>query len=224
MLRNVLRKDLVLNAPQLWGLLLWFGYAAYMLFREPDSLRLAAGGSALVGALIASTISAREAKLRVAATLASLPVRRRTLVQGSYAVALIVGAAMFAVVAAAAFAVPAAARYAGAAFQANTVLVSLGIAAIVVAVLMPVLVRFGLVGMLVFLVSFQVLGAVLFILLRLFGVRAAHQVFAGLEGAIQSWHAALARPLPVITSVLVLTLCTWLSFRLSVYLAERQDL
>ncbi len=224
MLRNVLRKDLVLNAPQLWSLLLWFGYAAYMLFREPDSVRLATGGSALVGALIASTIGAREAKLRVSATLASLPVRRGTLVQGSYAVSLIVGAAMFAVVAAAAFAVPASAGFARAALQPNTVLVSLGIAAIVVAVLMPVLVRFGLVGMLVFLVSFQVLGAVLFILLRLFGVRAAHHVFAALEGGIHSWHAALARPLPVIVSVLAVTLCTWVSFRLSVFLAERQDL
>ncbi|HOG29762.1 MAG TPA: ABC-2 transporter permease [Vicinamibacterales bacterium] len=93
MLRNVLRKDLALNAPQLWDLLLWFGYVAYVLYRAPDSVRLAAGGSALVGALIACTIGAREDKLRVSATLASLPVRRRAIVQGRYAVAFAVGAA-----------------------------------------------------------------------------------------------------------------------------------
>jgi len=224
MLRSVLRKDLVLNAPQFWGLLVWLVYAAYIAIREPDSMRLAAAGSALVGALVACTIGAREEKLRVAATLASLPVRRRTLVQGRYAVSFIVGAAMFALVAAAAFVVPTAAPFAARSFQPNTVLVSLAIATMAVALVLPIVERFGLVGVLVFLASFQVLGALLFIALQLFGFRAAGRVFGAAERGIQAWHAALARPLPVLETAIVVGVTVWLSFRLSVFLAERRDL
>jgi ABC-type transport system involved in multi-copper enzyme maturation permease subunit len=224
MLLNVLRKDLLLNARQFWGLLAWFGYVAYVLFREPQITSMTAGGSALVGALTASTICAREDKLRVAATLASLPVRRRTLVQGRYIVAFVAGAAMFVLVVAMAAVIPASSGHVARAVLPNSVLVSFSLAAMVVALLMPVVVRFGLLGVLVFLASFQVLGAVLFIALRLFGVRSAGRVFGAAERGIQAWHAALARPVPVLETAIVVAAGVWLSFRLSVFLAERQDL
>ncbi len=103
-------------------------------------------------------------------------------------------------------------------------LVSLALAAMVVALLMPVVIRFGLIGVLVFLASFQVLGAVLFVALQIFGVRAAGRVFGAAEHGIQAWHAALARPLPILETGVIVGISVWLSFRLSVFLAERRDL
>jgi hypothetical protein len=224
MLRNALRKDLLLNARHLWSILPWFVYVGYVLLREPQMTAVTAGGSTLVGALLAATIGAREEKLHVAATLASLPVRRRTLVEGRYVVACLVGVAMYVIVAAMAAVLPGPVQHAGDAFRPNTVLVSLALAAAVVALLMPVVIRFGLVGVLGFLASFQVLGAVLFVVFKVFGVRSAGRIFGAAEHGVQAWHAALGRPLPILETAIVVGLAVWLSFRLSVYLAERRDL
>ncbi len=222
MLRKVLRKDLLLNARHFWGMALWLVYVAYVLAHAPQTMGLLAGGSAMMGALLASTIGAREEKLRVSATLASLPVRRRTLVEGRYIVAFLAGAAMYAAVAAAAAFVTGGET--GAVFQANTVLVSLALAALFVAVVMPIVIRFGIVGVVVFLAVFQVAGAVLFLLLRYFGMRGASHILGAAERGIQTWHAALARPLPLLATAVVVILAVWLSLRLSVFLAERRDL
>lgn len=224
MLRNVLRKDLLLNTRHFWGILPWFVYVVYVLVREPQMTGVTAGGSTLVGALMAATLAAREEKLRATATLASLPVRRRTLVEGRYVVALLVGVAMYVTIALLAAALPSSRHAAAAVFQPNTVLVSLALSAFTVALLMPVVIRFGLVGILVFLAGFQVLGAVLFAAFEFFGVRAAGRIFAAAEHGIQTWHAALGRPLPIIETAIAVCISVWVSFRLSVFLAERRDL
>jgi hypothetical protein len=224
MLRNVLRKDLLLNARHFWGILPWFMYVAYVLVREPQMSGVTAGGSTLAGALMAATLGAREDKLHAFATLASLPVRRRTLVEGRYVVACLVGAATYAIVALAALAIPSSRQAAASVFQSETVLLSLALAAMVVSLLMPVVIRFGLAGVLVFLAAFQAAGAVLFAAFQMFGVRAAGRVFGAAERGVQAWHAALARPLPLLETAVIVAVSVWLSFRLSVFLVERRDL
>jgi ABC-type transport system involved in multi-copper enzyme maturation permease subunit len=94
MLRNALRKDLLLNARHLWGILPWFLWVAYAM-RDPDAGRITAVGAAFIGSLMAATMGAREDKLRTTATLASLPVSRRTLVEARYVVAYAVGLATY---------------------------------------------------------------------------------------------------------------------------------
>ena len=224
MLRNALRKDLLLNARHFWGILPWFMYVVYVLIREPQMTGVTAGGSMLIGALVAATLAAREERLHTAATLASLPVRRRTLVEARFIVAFLVGVGMYAIVAAMAAVLAGPAQHAADAFRPNTVLVSLAFATMAIAVIMPIVLRFGLVGALAFIAAFQVLGAVLFAAFEFFGLRWAGRVFGAAERGMQAWHAALGRPIPVLETAIVVGLSVWLSFRLSVFLAERRDL
>jgi hypothetical protein len=65
---------------------------------------------------------------------------------------------------------------------------------------------------------------VLFVALQVFGVRSAGRVFGAAERGMQAWHAALSRPVPIFETAIVVGLGVWLSFRLSVFLAERRDL
>ena len=154
MLRNALRKDLLLNARHLWGILPWFLWVAYAM-SEPDAGRITAVGAAFIGALMAATIAAREDKLRTTATLASLPVSRRTLVEARYLVAYIVGAATYLVVVVMAAALPWSVQRAAELVEARTLLLTLTLASMAIALLMPVVIRYGLLGVMVFLGAFQ---------------------------------------------------------------------
>ena len=224
MLRNALRKDLLLNARHLWGILPWFVWVAYAL-SEPDAGRMTAVGAGFVGSLMATTIAAREDKLRTSATLASLPVRRRTLVQARYVVSYVVGAVTYLVVAAMAAVLPWSVQRAAELFEVKTLLLTVTLASMVIALLMPLVIRFGLLGVVVFLGAFQVLGVVLFVAADYFAARSGvRHVFGAVERGIVSLHAGLGQPGPIVETAVIVGISTWLSFRLSVFLAERRDL
>jgi len=224
MLRNALRKDLLLNARHFWGIVPWFLWVAYAL-SEPEAGRMTTVGAAFVGALMATTIAAREDKLQTSATLASLPVSRRTLVQGRYVVAYIVGTATYLVVAAMAALLPWSVQNAAELFEAKTVLLTVTLASMIIALLMPVVLRFGILGVLVFLGAFQVVGIVLFVALEFFGKRSGARLFFGtIERGVVALHSGLGQAGPIVETALIVSLSVWLSFRLSVVLAERRDL
>jgi ABC-type transport system involved in multi-copper enzyme maturation permease subunit len=224
MLRNALRKDLLLNARHLWGILPWFVWVAYAM-SEPDAGRITAVGAAFVGALMATTIAAREDKLRTSATLASLPVRRRTLVQARYVVSYVVGAVTYLVVAAMAAVLPWSVQRAAELFEVKTLLLTATLASTAIALLMPVVLRFGLLGVLVFLGAFQVVGVVLFVAADFFAARSGARLFFGtIERGVVALYSGLGQAGPIVETALIVSLSVWLSFRLSVFLAERRDL
>lgn len=224
MLRNALRKDLLLNARHLWGVLPWFVWVAYAL-REPDAGRMTAFAAAFIGSLMAVTIGAREDKLRTTATLASLPVGRRTLVQARFVTCYVVGAASYLVVAAMAVVLPWSVQRPADVFELRTLLLTLTLATMAVALLMPVVIRFGLIGVLIFLGSLQVLGVVLFVALEFFGARSAvHGIFGAIERGVIALHAGLGQPATIAEAAMIAGVSIWLSFRLSVVLAMRRDL
>jgi hypothetical protein len=224
MLRNALLKDLLLNARHLWGILPWFVWVAYAM-SEPDAGRITAVGAGFIGSLLATTIAAREDKLRTSATLASLPVRRRTLVQARYVVAIVVGAATYLIVAAMAAVLPWSVQRAAELIELKTVLLTLTLAGMAIALIMPLVIRFGLLGVVVFLAAFQVLGVALFVAADFFGARSGSRLFFGaVERGIAALHAGLGQPGPIVETAVVVGISVWLSFRLSVFLAERRDL
>jgi len=223
MLRNALRKDLLLNARHLWGILPWFLWVAYAM-SEPDAGRITAVGAAFIGALMATTMAAREDKLRTSATLASLPVSRRTLVEARYLVAYIVGAATYLVVVAMAAALPWSVQRAAELIELRTLLLTLTLASTAIALLMPVVIRYGLLGVMVFLGAFQVLGVAVMVAFEFFGSRSAVGVFSVIERSIAALHQGLNQPVVILETAAVVALAIWLSFRLSVLLAERRDL
>jgi ABC-type transport system involved in multi-copper enzyme maturation permease subunit len=223
MLRNALRKDLLLNARHLWGILPWFLWVAYAM-SEPDAGRITAVGAAFVGALMAATIAAREDKLRTTATLASLPVSRRTLVQARYLVAGAVGIATYAVVVVMAAALPWSVQRAAELIETRTLLLTLTLASAAIALLMPVVVRFGMLGVLVFLGAFQVLGVGVMVAFEFFGSRSGVGVFSAVERGIVALYRGLDQPVVILQTAAIVALATWLSFRLSVYFAWRREL
>jgi ABC-type transport system involved in multi-copper enzyme maturation permease subunit len=223
MLRNALRKDLLLNARHLWGILPWFLWVAYAM-SEPDAGRITAVGAAFIGALMATTMAAREDKLRTSATLASLPVSRRILVEARYLVAYIVGAATYLVVVAMAAALPWSVQRAAELIELRTLLLTLTLASLAIALLMPVVIRYGMLGVMVFLGAFQVLGVAVMVAFEFFGSRSAVGVFSVIERSIAALHQGLNQPVVILETAAVVALAIWLSFRLSVLLAERRDL
>ncbi|MCU0250355.1 MAG: ABC-2 transporter permease [Vicinamibacterales bacterium] len=223
MLRNALRKDLLLNARHLWGILPWFLWVAYAM-SEPDAGRITAVGAAFIGALMATTMAAREDKLRTSATLASLPVSRRTLVEARYLVACIVGAATYLIVVVMAAALPWSVQRAAELVEPRTLLLTLTLASTAIALLMPVVIRYGLLGVMVFLGAFQVLGVAVMVAFEFFGLRSAVGIFRVVERSIAALHQGLNQPVVIVETAAVVALATWLSFRLSVFLAERRDL
>jgi ABC-type transport system involved in multi-copper enzyme maturation permease subunit len=223
MLRNALRKDLLLNARHLWGILPWFLWVAYAM-SEPDAGRITAVGAAFIGALMATTMAAREDKLRTSATLASLPVSRRTLVEARYLVAYIVGAATYLIVVVMAAALPWSVQRAAELVEPRTLLLTLTLASTAIALLMPVVIRYGLLGVMVFLGAFQVLGVAVMVAFEFFGLRSAVGIFRVVERSIAALHKGLNQPVVIVETAAVVALATWLSFRLSVFLAERRDL
>jgi ABC-type transport system involved in multi-copper enzyme maturation permease subunit len=223
MLRNALRKDLLLNARHLWGIVPWFLWVAYAM-SEPGAGRITAVGAAFVGSLMATTIAAREDKLRTSATLASLPVSRGTLVEARYVAAYVIGAATYLAVVVMAAALPWSVQRAAELVELRTLLLTLTLASTAIAVLMPVVIRFGLLGVMVFLGAFQVLGVAVMVAFEFFGLRAAVGVFSVIERGILALHRGLDQPVVIVETMAAVALAIWLSLRLSVFLAGRREL
>jgi hypothetical protein len=223
MLRNALRKDLLLNARHLWSILPWFLFVAYAM-GEPDAGRMTAVGAAFIGALLATTIAAREDKLHTTATLASLPVSGRTLVEARYVVAYAVGIATYASVVAMAAALPWSVQRAAELVEVRTLLLTATLASMAIAWMMPVVIRFGLFGVLLVLVGMQVAGVAVMVAFEFFGSRSAIGVFSAIERGIAALHRGLNQPAVILETAAVVAFATWLSFRLSVYFAGRREL
>lgn len=223
MLRNALRKDLLLNARHLWGILPWFLWVAYAM-SEPDAGRITAVGAAFIGSLMAATIGAREDKLRTTATLASLPVSRSVLVEARYLLAYVVGAVTYLAVVVMAAVLPWSVQRAAELVEPRTLLLTLTLASAAITLMMPLVTRFGLLGVVLVLGAFQLLGVALMVAFELFGKRSAAGVFSTIERGISDLHRNLDQPVVILETAAALALATWLSFRLSVFLAERRDL
>jgi hypothetical protein len=224
MLRNAIRKDLLLNGKQFWGLVPWFVWAAYALGQEHMGAMTAVSG-ALIGALMTVSICAREDKFGATAFLASLPVSRRSLVWARYVLALVTGAGSMAAVAAMSAVLPWSVQSVTEAFEPKTLLLGVTVAGVSVAMLMPLAIRFGVLGLLGFFAALQVAGIALLMLPAAFGMkdvlkgifRAAEQGFIGL-------HGALDQPGTILQTAVIVAIAVWVSFQVSVLLVERQDL
>jgi len=141
MLRKALRKDLLLNARHLWAsCVVPLGRVRDARARRRTHHRCR---RRVRRSLMAATMGAREDKLRTTATLASLPVSRRTLVAARYVVAYAVGLATYLAVVLMAAALPWSVQRAADLVDTRTLLLTLTLASGAIAALMPVVVRYG---------------------------------------------------------------------------------
>jgi len=224
MLRNAIRKDLLLNGKQFWGLIPWFAWAAYALGQEHMGAMTAVSG-ALIGALMTVSICAREDKFHATAFLASLPVARRTFVQARYLLALVVGAVSMAGVAAMSAVLPWSVQSVAEAFEPKTLLLGAAVAGVSVAMLMPLAIRFGLLGVIGFFAVLQVAGIALLVLPVALGMKdVLNGLFRAAERGFIGLHGALDQPGTLLQTAAIVAMAVWVSFQVSVFLVERQDL
>jgi hypothetical protein len=224
MLRNAIRKDLLLNGRQFWGLVPWFAWAAYALGQAHMGAMTAVSG-ALIGALMTVSLCAREDKFHATAVLASLPVPRRTFVQARYLLAFVMGAAALVIVAGMGATLPWSVQTAAEAFEPKTMLLGAAVAGVSVAMLMPLAIRFGLVGLVGFFAALQVAGIALLVLPGALGMKdVLRGIFRAAERGLVGLHGALDQPGTILQTAAVVAIAVWASFRVSVLLVERQDL
>ena len=90
--------------------------------------------------------------------------------------------------------------------------------------MLPFTLRFGTAGLMIFLVTMQVIGIVLFMTVQLTDSSLDRRIVGGVIQAIRDAHAGLGRPAFELALVAALGLLVTLSYALSVRLFERREL
>lgn len=223
MLRNLLHKDLVMNARHFWGFLPFFLWIAYAV-GEADVLEMITVIAAFAGTLTATTVVAREDKFHATALLYSLPVRRSSVVLSRFVVALVAGVASFLIAALMAAVLPWSPHAVSRVFDPRTLLFMLALVGVTISVMMPFVMRFGLIGVMVFMLVLQFAGVAAFALTLWFGRQSGvRPVIKAIEQTLVALHRGLATPVVILETSLVVAVGLWLSYRLSVVMAEQRD-
>ena len=225
MLRKLFLKDARLNPHLFWGVIPFFAWVAYALREDGAPVGMLTVVSGVMGAATAATVAAREDRFHATALLASLPVPRETLVLSRYLLAAVAGAACFLGAAALAALLPWSSHALGSIFDPRTVVMALVIAGSSVAVMLPMALRFGLVGVVAFFAVLQVVGVALFFISSMFGLRQPMRVvFGSVDAGLRALHESFAGAGASALAVVVLAGALWVSYRLSIWLTTRRDL
>lgn len=225
MLRKLFVKDLQLNPHLFWGVLPFFAWIAYAVREDGAPVGMLTTISALMGAATASTVAAREDRFHATALLASLPVARRTLVLSRYALAAAAGGAAFVTAALLAAVLPWSPHPMSVIFDARSVLMAVVFVGASTALLLPLALRFGLMGVVGFFAVLQVAGVGLFFLSSVFGLREPMRAaFGGVESFILTLYASLSVPGLAALVLAAVAVAGWVSYWMSVWLVSRRDL
>lgn len=225
MLRNLLRKDLVLNRNLFWAVIPFFVFIAYALREDGAPIGMLTVISAVMGSAMATTTAAREDKFHATALLLSLPVPRSTLVWSRYAIALGAGACAFAVAAGLAAILPWSTHRLADIFDIRTIGLAVVVIGLTVSALLPVALRFGMLGVVGLFGVLQIGGIAMFMLSIYFNVRRpARVIFGGVEAGILALRARLPELGFAVLVFAALALVVWISYRASLWLVSRRDI
>ena len=221
---NLIRKDLILNKKFLlvFGLL----YVVYMgyLGSRVSSPREVVIFSTLLCALLPLIQYTREVKFKTSVLNCSLPVTRRQIVLSRYVLSWAVTLVMYALIITALAIIPGGKVSAAALLNFNTTLFALAFMTLYLGLLLPPLLRFGMVGMLVFLIGIQVLAIPILVLERHkvvnFGLR---DLAPSIKSALFSLQAHLGQSGYLALIIVLLILLNTASFFWSVFLFKRKD-
>ena len=225
MLRNLIRKDLILSRKAfLWTGLPFLVYAAIMASEPSVHLREYLVLSAILCALMPVSAFGREDKFKAAPLTCSLPVTRRAMVQARYALAAGCGVIGTAGALALAMLWPWGHFTAADVLNLPTILFAVSAVVVIASLLMPLVFRFGLFGLIWFLVGTQVLGVAVTLAATLTGPGAVRPLFRGLGRLVAGLHARLGDPVTAAVAVAGLAVLAAVSMQVSVVLSERRDL
>lgn len=226
MLPRLLLRDALLHGRML---LISYGiFAAFQLYLvlRVDSSRAWLVFASIYASFLAITVFAREDKFQSTAWTLTLPVTRRDVVRARFleawilVVAALVAATILAVV------IPRSQVELSVLIQPESLLMAATVITAVVALMLPFLIRFGLLGMMIFLVGAQVLGAGLLVAAvalrgRGGGLRLG---FSAIADAVRAAHGALPHSAFYALALAFLVAVNWAGYRLAVRLFRGRDL
>ena len=165
MLLNLIRRDWMLNTNALlWSLGLFCVFQCYAVSRGINAPMMLLGISCVWASVIPIILFTREDRFRAVAWLCSLPVTRGDIVRARYIAAWVfMSAALLFVMLLLAF-LPGSDISPARVFSWGTIFFVLGFLTFVTSVLLPFTIRYGFMGVLIFLVGAQVLGALVLVI------------------------------------------------------------
>ncbi len=218
---KLLRYDWLMN----WKLLaLFLVFFLAMLGREPvggthgEFLAL----SAVMGSILPLVVIAREDRFQAREVLAALPLRRREAVRARYLGGFLLAGGLVALVIALQWALYPERPQTATLLAPGNLAFAASAGALFLSAIMPLIFRFGLAGLLVFLAATQLLGTLL-----LFASSSSGGVRGGigaLTRSLQNMRAGAGEPAFYLLLALVLALAVFGSFRLSARFFEGRDL
>ena len=223
---RVIKKDLILNRDVTIINMAIMAATLVFLATMDDSFppRLFAGFGAFMMSALPSIVVTREDKFNAMALGCSLPVRRKAIVQGRFVMS--VGMALIGLTGAfllGAF-VPASSFRPGDLFAWGPILTGLSCMVIVLSVLLPVTLRFGMKGILIFLVGSQILGVALLTFIQITGSSADRRIIDAITGVFVGLQETLGLTGYSVFLVFFLGCLLAVSYRISVWIFESREL
>jgi len=224
MLRDVMWMDYVQNRKALLlnvGIFLVF--VLIMLTGESIPALEFIGLSCLLFSLAPMTVLVREDKFKTKSLVCSLPAKRKTIVLGRYLLGLGIGLGGGGLSILLARLLPFSTLDTSGLPLLRAVLVGTTMVVVPLSFLLPFTIRFGLIGMLVFLVGAQVLGVLVLLVSRLLGFDGLRSIFAGAGDFVVLSRSALGEIGFAVAVLALLTLFATVSCRISIGIYERRE-
>ena len=220
---KLIRKDLILHKKfVIWMGILYPLYLGYMGSRVDNTTLLPVLGGFLY-AIVPLILFGREDKFKSEAFGLSLPVTRREYLWARFLLSWGMMLLMYAVGSILMVVVPGAKLSAATVFSPNMVLLSLAFITVYFGFLMPLFVRFGQVGMLVFIVVLQLIGVLLMIFRNVAGVNTIKKLIRLIPDGIAAVHSSLGAVPSFLAVLALLFLLTYASFELSAAFLRKRE-
>jgi ABC-type transport system involved in multi-copper enzyme maturation permease subunit len=222
---TLIRKDLIFDrrvmaANFAFYLLFLPGYASLFEWVPPTAY---AGFAAIVCSLFPLTLVAREDKFKTAALTCSLPVTRDAVVASRYFGGWLVALAAVAVMGAVGYLLPWTGFAQRGGYSAAAFLIAFCLIGLLIAGLFPFTLRFGIAGLIGFLVTTQLLGIVVFLSAVMVGLGRIRTVVEWLTGTVRTLGELLGDGGASVLLVLVVLLLNVASFFLSRWIYRRRE-
>jgi len=225
-MRRVMEKDLILNRNVILinGAIFAACLSFFAIWEADLPPRVYAGFSAFMVAFLPAVMVTREDKFKAMILGCSLPVERKTIVRARFV--LSVGMALVGVLGAfllGAF-LPSSSFRAGDLFAWGPLMTGLAGITLVLSLLLPFTLRYGMKGILIFLVSAQILGAILLVIMQVTQSSADKVLMGKILGALAWIHSLVGHTAFNALLVIFLLATLGVSYLVSVRVFERREL
>jgi hypothetical protein len=230
MLPRILRREWILHRQVVMIMFAIFGAYQVFALMSMDSARAWIVFAALYASFLTAVLFIREDKFRATSWTCILPIKRIELVRARFIaswamlVAALGGATLLAAV------LPGTKFPASEIFDTSTLLIVATLTTLVFAWVLPFSIRFGMAGIMVFLVGAQLAG----VLLLLIGSRInrtsgnagrpIRTALAAISDTLVSAREALSPTLFVVVVIVALVATNWLAYRFAAFLFDRREL